>query len=235
MAIIPKPKFPNVPALPGVPQLARSLQFPASPGPVIAIAAAAGNLWQSIFAQPLWGIYTSPPPVETDPETGIQTVVVEGNKKPVVVPDSFGEFSYRNEWAVSDYAVQEGAFASYDKVAQPYEIMLRMYKGGSKEARKNFLDSIEAIAGDLNEYDIHTPERTYRGVNVLRHEVMRRGARGAYFLSEVDLYFREIRTTTATYSTTAIATQNARNVSAKPVVNSGAVQPQPSTTNTGTP
>lgn len=232
MAIIPKPRFPNVPALPGVPQLARSPLFPASPGPVIAIAAAVGKLWQSIFAQPLWGIYKTSPPVQTDPDTGLQTVTVQAKRQPVVVPDSFGEFNYRNEWAVSDYPVQEGAFASYDKVAQPFEIMVRMYKGGTKEARQKFLESIEAIAGDLNEYDIFTPEKTYVGVNVLRFELARRGPRGAFFLSEVDLYFREIRTSTATYSTTAVVTQNARNPSAQPPVNAGAVQAQPTTVNT---
>jgi len=112
---------------------------------------------------------------------------------------------------------------------------LRLYKGGNKEARQAFLDSIEAIAGDLNKYDIMTPEKSYVGVNVTRFEMSRRGASGAYFLTEVDLFFREIRETTATYSTTAVVTQNAKNPSAHSTVNTGTVQPQPTNLKTGVP
>lgn len=227
MALIPKPKFPNVPKLPGVPQLARSLQFPPAPAPVLGLALALGKLWQSIFAQPQWAIYKSIPAGTQDASDSTPTVTVAAQRVPVVVPDSFGEFSYRNESSVSDFPVQDGAFASYDKVANPFEIVVRMYKGGSKEARKKFLDSIQAIAGTLDFYDIVTPERAYLNVNVTRVEISRRGAGGAYFLSEVDLFFREIRTVTASYSTTATETQNAQNPSAAPVVNTGTVQPQP--------
>jgi hypothetical protein len=222
MAIIPKPQFPNVPKLPGVPQLTRSLQFPAAPAATIGLGLALGRLWQAVFAQPQWAIYKANPVRKAS--DGIQEVTVPATRTPVVVPDSFGEFSYRNEWAVSDFPTQAGAFASYNKVAQPYEIVLRLYKGGTKEARKRFIDSIELIAGDLNLYDIVTPEKTYFNVNVMRFEIMRRGEKGAYFLSEVDLYFREIREVTATYSTTATATENAQNPSAASVLNNGVVQ-----------
>lgn len=227
MAIIPKLPFPNVPKLPGVPQLARSNLFPAAPAPIIALGLALGKLWQSIFAQPQWAIYKANPPQTKDADDGLETVTVVGSRSPVVKPDSFGEFGYRNEWSVSDYPVQDGKFYSYDKVANPFEISIRMYKGGTKEARKKFLDSIEAIAGTLLLYDIVTPEKTYLNVNVTRFEVARRGAGGAYFLSEVDLFFREIRSVTATYSTTSTTTQNAQNPSADPVVNTGTVQAQP--------
>lgn len=234
MAVIPKPKFPNVPKLPGVPQLARSLQFPPAPAPVLGLALALGKLWQSIFAQPQWAIYKANTPrgggvvvtvggVSVRSEAPVET----NNRTPVVVPDSFGEFSNRNEWSVADFPVQDGGFGSYDKVASPFEVVIRMYKGGSKAARKRFLDSIDAIAGTLDLYDIVTPEKTFLNVNVVRYEVSRRGPGGAYFLSEVDLFFREIKVVTATYSNTAVVTQNAQNPSAAPVTNTGSVQPQP--------
>jgi hypothetical protein len=225
MALIPKPQFPNVPRLPGVPQLARSPLFPPAPAAVVGLGLALGRLWQAIFAQPQWAIYKANKPQKAS--DGLEEVTVTAERVPVVVPDSFGEFSYRNEWAVSDFPVQDGAFASYNKVAQPFEIVLRLYKGGSKEARKRFLDSIEAIAGTLDLYDILTPERTYLNVNVTRFEIMRRGEKGAYFLSEVDVYFREIRQVTASYTTTATTTENAQNPSAAPAVNTGVVQAAP--------
>lgn len=229
MAIIPKPQFPNVPRAPGVPQVARSSLFPPAPAPILGLGLALGRLWQSIFIAPQWAIYKSNPTGAQDAATegNLGTVTVRSNRTPVVVPDSFGEFSYRNDWSVSDFPVAPDSFASYNKVAQPYEIMIRMCKGGTKEARKKFLDSIEAIAGTLDFYDIVTPERTYLNVNVTRYEVTRRGTRGAYFLAEVDLFFREIRVASAVYTSTAVVSSNAQNPSAKPVSNNGVVQAQP--------
>lgn len=227
MAFIPKPPFPNVPKLPGVPQLPRSPLSPASALPVLSLGLAIGALWKSVFSKTGWAIYKSNPTQVQDAGTNgadLDTVTVTAKRKPVIEPDSFGEFTYRNEWSVSDFPVQEGEFATYNKVANAYEVMVRLYKGGSKEDRKKFLDSIDAIQGTLDLYDIVTPERSYIGVNVIRYEVARRGPRGAYFLTEVDLYFREIRQVTATYTTTAVVTQNAQNPSAAPVSNNGIVQ-----------
>lgn len=231
MAVIPKPPFPNVPNLPGVPQLPRSPAFPPAPAPILGLGLALGRLWQSIFAQPQWGIYRNfKKPTGVSVTIGGLTVEgTEDQKERVVIPDSFGEFSYRNEWSITDVPLQDGSFASFNKVSQPYEIMVRMYKGGTKEARQEFLESIEAIAGTLELYDIVTPERTYTNVNVTQFTISRRGARGANFLSEVDLYFRQIRSVTAVYTTTSVLTKNAQNPSAEPVVNTGSVQAQPTT------
>lgn len=226
MALIPKALFPNVPKLPGVPQLNRSTLFPAGPPPVVGAAVALGRLWQALFAQPVWGIFRAEAPT-TPSEDGVETVTVVAERKPVVKPDNILEFGYRNEFSVSDYPVQDGAFASYDKVNNPFEIVLRLSKGGSERERKAFLDSIYEIAGDLLLYDIVTPEKTYLNVNVLRFEVLRRGPRGAAMLSEVDLYFREIRVVTAIYSTTQVVIADPQNPSAKSPANTGAVQPQP--------
>jgi hypothetical protein len=228
MALIPKPQFPNVPKLPGVPQLPRSPIFPAAPPRVLSGVIAAGRLWQALFSQVTWGIYRREPPTQPD-EEGVETVTVVAERTPVVVPDSFLEFAYREEYSVSDYPVQDGGFASYDKVANPFEMFVRMSKGGSLQQRTAFLQSIDAIVGTTDLFDIITPEKTYLNVNVIRHEVSRRGRRGAYFLTEVDLYFRQIREVTATYSSTAVVTPNAQDASAVPVSNVGTVQGQPTT------
>lgn len=49
-------------------------------------------------------------------------------------------------------------------------------------------------------------------------------ADGAYFLTEVDVYFKQIIPVQAQYSTTLL--QNASNPSALPAANTGAVLPQ---------
>lgn len=232
MAFIPKPQFPNVPKLPGVPQLLRSPQFPPGPPPVVGAVIAIGRLWQSLFTQPLWAIYKQAEVEPQETDEGVEQVTVVADREPVVVPDSFLTFGIRNEYSVSDYPVQRGAFMSYNKVANPYEPFVRMSKGGSLQERKAFLDSLDAIVGTLDLYDILTPEKTYLGVNVLRYELVREGAKGAYFFSAVDLYFREIRQVESVYTTSSADTANAQQSSAQPVQNVGTV---PAQTNASTP
>jgi hypothetical protein len=229
MPLIP---FPNVPKLPGVPQLIRSPNFPAAPPRIVSAIVAVGRLWQALFSQPKWAIYKQQPPQPSVDANGVETITVVADRKPVVVPDTFLAFNYRNESSLSSYPVQNGGFMNYDKVANPFESMVRMSKGGSDSERKKFIDSIDAIIDTLDLYDILTPEKTYLGVNVTRLEIAREGNRGAAFFSEVNLYFQEIREVTAVYSTTSTATENAKDPSARPVQNNGAIQGQ---TTTATP
>jgi len=223
VAFIPKPPFPNVPQLPGVPQVRRSSLFPASAPPILNIPIAIGRLWQAFFAQPVWGIFEQPEEQPTTVgEDGIETVTVRSQPlKRVVTPDSIGEFGYRNEYDTSDYPVQKGGFADYNKVANPFEISLRLRKGGNKDERAKLIEEIEAIVGTTLFYQIMTPERTYRNCNVTRYEISRRGAGGAYYMSEVDIYFKEIREVEAEYSVTSVATANAASAAALPAINNG--------------
>lgn len=230
MAIIPKPTFPNVPRLPGVPQLVRSAQFPPAPAPILGAVIALGRLFTAFFAQPVWGVFKSPQPTTTTNEDGIPTVTVTAERAPVVVPDSFLEFGYRAESNVSDYPVEMGSFTSYDKVANPFEVVVRLTKGGSLTQRTRFVDALMAIEGTTDLYDIITPEKTYLFVNVTRVEIARRGAKNAFFLSEVDVFFREIRQVESVYTTSSTSPESvitaARNAEANVVQNIGTVQAQ---------
>jgi hypothetical protein len=203
--IITVPPFPNVPQLAGVPQLVRSLAFPPSPLPTLGTQAS-GPLWAANQRQSTWGIF-------------------DQNNNRVVTPDSVLNFDNRNEWRISDYAVQAGGFAPFNKVFIPFEVSVRLSKGGSLSDRSAFLQQIDAIAGDTNFYNVLTPEKTYMNVNITRYEVTRRGKEGAYFLSEVDIYFRQVNQQTAQYSSTAANTTNAQNAAATPSINQGNVQP----------
>lgn len=198
--------FPNVPNLPGVPQLARSAAFPPTPAPGLGDSAAQGKLWQSSNAGRGWGIFDS-----------------KGKK--VIDADTILNFDNRNERRVSDFPVQDGAFASYNKVTVPFETSVRVAKAGSTTDRKNFLAQIDTVLDSLELYTILTPEKSYSNCNMTRSEVTRRGVNGAFFLSEVDLYFRQIRSVTAQYSSTGANTSKAKDPTAFDPVNGGLVQP----------
>lgn len=210
--IVTTPDFPTVPQLPGVPQLLRQAQGVISVleiPPTVQAPGLPGILWHAAQSAPVWGVFDS-------------------SGRQVIAPDSVMDFNYRAEFSVSDYPVQDEAFASYNKVAHPAEMVVRMVKGSSLQARADFQNQCKAVAASLALYTIMTPEQTYTNVNVLRHEVNRRERRGANFI-EADLFFREIRTVQAQYSSSGALTSptaNALSPSAVPPVSRGVVQPQ---------
>lgn len=206
MSVISKPRFPDVAKLPGVPQLLRSPRFPPGIPPALGLPLALGRLWQSISTTPEWGLY-------------------DAQNNLVLEPDSFLGVEVRNEWQVSTFPVQAGSFAAYNKVDSPLEISVKMSKGGTQSERETFLRTLEALSRSIQLFSILTPERTYASMNICRYEVSRRGAQGAYFLAEVEVFFREIRQVTPQYVGDSQATENARDPSAVGPVSQGQVQP----------
>jgi hypothetical protein len=143
----------------------------------------------------------------------------------VVASDNTVSFEYRQDWAVSDFPIERGAFGSYDKVNTPFNARIRASAGGSQANREAFLNSIVNIAGTLDLYDLVTPEQVYLSVNI-EHYDYRRSAENGVGLIVADIWLLQIReTATAVFSQTAL-TQTKSPASADPV-NSGTVQPKP--------
>jgi hypothetical protein len=228
MPLIP---YPNVPNVPGVPQVLR--QFPSAPPAALVAPLGLASIIRRAVNPPVWGIFR-PEERRQDAELveveGETIIMGQGTLRTaaerVVTPDSILTFNYKKEWQVTTSPTQQGGFADYNRVAVPFEVQLRLSKGGTEAQRREFLESIE----DLNStelYEIRTPEKTYFRCNLTRFEVARRGERGAFFLTEVDVFFREIRSVTPQYSRTQIA--NPKSASATAVQNSGTQQGQATT------
>jgi hypothetical protein len=209
------PAFPNVPNLPGVPQMARSLLYPPDPAPTIETEGSAEAIAQSVTAAPIWGVFSQP-----DSTAGAAAVQV-------VDADSVMDFGWRQEYRVSNYPVQQGAFASYKKVFVTFECSVTLTKGGTLEQRTQFLQQIDAVVASLDLFNIRTPEKTYIGCNCTRAELARRGPQNAGYF-DVELFFVQISEVQAQYSSTnAPSTANSSVPSAVPVANLGNVQAQP--------
>lgn len=196
MSIIPKPQFPNVPQLPGVPQVLRSLQFPSTLPPGLGTAVALKALWSALTVKPQWGVY-------------------DKNGKLMVEPDTIRDFGHHMESGLANYPMQRGSFANYNKVASPFEVVLRMSKGSTLGARSAFIATLTAMQADLELYTILTPERSYFNCNILRVETNRRSVQGAYLLADVDVFFQEIREVNVSYSTSAAQDPSAHPVTAQ--------------------
>lgn len=201
------PPFPNVPALPGVPQLARSLLFAAAAPPALGFAAEPSVLWRATQAAPVWGVF-------------------DKNNRLVVNADSVQAFDWRKENRISNFPIQAGQFGTYNRVGLPSETSVILSKGSANgnglAARSAFLAQIDAIVAqsNINLYTIRTPEKSYVNVSVTRAEISRRGVGSANYI-DVELYFIEIADVAAQYSTTTTPTNNASTPSALPVTNQG--------------
>ena len=193
------PFFPNVPNVPGVPPLFRQ----------------PGLSFNNV--QPL-----SADTIGTFGQPGIPQWGIFRNGNPVVIADSVQSIEYRQDWQISDYPLEQGAFESYNKVSTPFDAKIRFATGASEQDRQDLLKSIEAIANTLDLYDVVTPERTYQSTNILHYDYHRTSYNGVGLL-QVDIWLNEIRVNAvATFSNTQAP------ASADPV-NDGTVQTQDST------
>lgn len=160
------------------------------------LEADAYSLVSSIFGTPSWGIFFY----------GI----------PVVVADSVVAFDLSKNWTISDFPVEDGSFASYNKVFQPFRGTFRFVAGGSEFNRQLLLASIEAISGDLNQYDIVTPEMVYPGVNVVGYDYRRTGQSGAGLVA-VDVKVEQVKTILGAVYTSTAAPESAAQANVGPV------------------
>ena len=110
---------------------------------------------------------------------------------PVILADNVVKLEYRQGWRLSKYPQEEGAFATYNKVALPFEATVRFSTGGSPADRQSFLDSIAAIAGDLNLYDVVSPEQIYSSCNVIDYELVRSADSGVGLIA-VDVKLEQV-------------------------------------------
>jgi hypothetical protein len=169
--------MPNVPNVPGVPPLSSYGANDVILLTADVISAIAG------FSTPVWGIYLD----------GV----------PVIAADNQVTFGLKQDFPISNYPQEQGAFQNYDKVQLPMEIRARFSAGGSEIDRQNFLASIDAVMNTVDLYDVVTPEQVYQSFN-FTHRDLERTAENGVGLIVVDLWLEEIRvTSTATFQNTA--------------------------------
>lgn len=197
------PAFPNVPKADGVPPVNRGAD---NPGTDTTDRLGSDGITVAGTGLNQWGIYGD-----------------DGKK--ALDPDTIVAVGYDAEHRIADFPIEEGAFESYDKVALPFDVAVRMTKGGSFEDRRAFLSAIDELRGDTKIYSVTTPERTYLSVNFSRVSVDRSREQGAGLIT-ADLHLREIRqTVTAAFS-------KSKDPASADAANNGPTQGKPATTST---
>lgn len=193
--------FPFVPNVPGVPALLRDVLRPVED--VILMVEDTLDFLFGFGGGPEWGVF------------------LDGQQ--IVAADSVVSLEFREAWVISDYPLEEGAFENYDKVQTPFAVKVRFAGGGDVSSRADFLDSISSVMGDLELYDVVTPEKVYTSVNFERQDYRRTATSGAGLIS-VDVWFTQVNVTAqAAFSDTQAPSGAGQ-------TNAGTVQPQATTT-----
>jgi hypothetical protein len=183
MPIIPVPPYVTAPIASGVPSVIRNPSIPSVSTPVPATVEA--NMPEPA-TQARWGIF-------------------DQSGAPIVTPDTVVGFAYRNEYRVSDYPQEQGAFASYNKVANPFDARIRMSIGRTDNERQWFLLALQTAFQSTNLYSVVTPEFTFPSAAIVHMDYRRERQDGANMLT-VDVWVREVRLTgTASFSNTKTA------------------------------
>lgn len=147
------------------------------------------------------GFLTADAPAALQPTTSTQWGIFDSSGAPVVVADNVVTVEARQEWAISNYPLEGGAFESYDKVYIPFDARVRFSRGGSEQRRQELIDSIDAIAGDLKFYDVVTPEHVWESANII-HQSISRAAKDGLGLVKMDVWLEQVKAdATAEFST----------------------------------
>jgi hypothetical protein len=180
-------------SIPGVPNVPPFVNLISS----IALIVADAINFLTGFGTPEWGIF----------QDGVS----------VVTADSVVSMGYKQNWAISTYAIEQGGFQTYNKVDTPYSARVRFASGGSQEDRQALLDSIAAIAGTTELYDVVTPEQVYTNANIQSFDYQRTSVNGVGLI-QVDVQLIEVRET-------AVASfVNTKSPTAQAAINDGTVQ-----------
>lgn len=199
--------FPNVPNLPGVPPIPRLPGVVVSAGLTVASGVISTLIGNSAKRPVLWGVFDS-------------------NNQLALSPDSVLSFSYRQRKDISNFPVVPDSFANYNKVDTPFEIQVRVSKGGTLSDRTNLIKQAQALLDSLQLYTIRTPEISFQNCNLEDYDIDRPDPTDSNFLKNVVLNFVQILQANAQYTNTSVNTANAQSSAALPTSGVGKVQPQ---------
>ena len=186
--------FPVVPDVPGVPALSRLATSVVAP--VVTLTADAASIRRA-FQGPQWGVFLNGAPYFPD-------AVVLG-------------VELREGYRVASHPVENGGFAAYNKVKEPWDARLILafdgtdnsllgntlgnadlftagLAGGQTTGQSNralAIARLRAAVASLDMFSVVTPEFTWPSANVVRYEVNRRGGNASLLV--VDVMVEEVR------------------------------------------
>lgn len=158
-----------------------------------------GALFRAFQVSTKWGIYDSKGKAVGDPSklTGIAAVAV--GTLGVTPTLSTTSVTFYKEMKISDFPVEKGSFATYNKVETPAEPVVVLTLGGWESDRKTFINAIDKACKSTDLYSVATPEVKYINYSIQSYSYDRSHTGGANML-KVEIRLKEIREVSATFT-----------------------------------
>jgi len=134
--------------------------------------------------------------------------------------DTVIDFKFKDTAKVSDFPVETGAFASYNKVIHPFKPKLKMAVSGQDRIAA-LLGALASAVRSTTIYDVYTPEVIYTSVTVEDYDYTRTATKGRSMIV-VEVTLMQVLQVSPTYTTVKLP--NARNPAARDAKNGGKVQ-----------
>src|SRR6185312_14637124 len=165
---------------------------------------------------------------------------------PVITPDSVLSLEWHGEERISDYPLMDGTFSSFNKVKVPYDLRMVMTCQGKNYVqellqsvtqqvdqalgnlglafgqpmdRPAFLQQLDAMLADTKTYDVVTPDKVYKNVNLVGYNHAKKNDEGATMII-AELLFRDVLVSQDSFYGSPIASSSE---SAATPVNAGTV------------
>ncbi len=95
-------------------------------------------------------------------------IASSGGGSSIVEYSSFIGYQYKNESTIPTKPVEQGAFISANKWANPYEVEVEIAKHGTATEIQQFLEELERWRESVDLVDIVTPSRVFLRANIYR-------------------------------------------------------------------
>ena len=115
--------------------------------------------------------------------------------------DSFVDFKINESSALSNFAVEDGAFATYNQAQHPYKVTVRLAVVGNSEKRQKFLTDLQTLKEGIDLVMIATPDKVYPNAKLVSYDYARQANHNAWGRVVADLHFEEVRIVNVQYTT----------------------------------
>ena len=197
MPLIP---FPDVPPYPGVPAIPRSVL--SQPIVSIGLGSLSSILINALQQQTRWGIYDqfgNLLGIDNSGSLTIESIIsnqITGGGNSLQSTLSF-EFVKENK--ISNFPVEQGGFATYNKIQLPANPTVTIALSATEPERTQFLGAIDDACNSTDLYNVVTPEVTYVNYSLERYNYRRTAQRGMTLLV-VEVSLLEVRQVSATFT-----------------------------------
>jgi hypothetical protein len=151
--------------------------------------------------------------------------IFSDTNKLLLQPDNILSVKDDEKTKVSNFPVEEGAFASYNKVKEPFNVKVMMTKGGTSKEIEDFLSTVRILKNRTSKLvSVVTPEDVFLSATLEGFDYSRETGKGQNLI-HVNCHFLEIRQVSTKYSSVSVSRPKAKNPSSSDKTNSGHVQP----------